>query len=340
MITSVVSLRGKKKEWGSSLENAPERVVYIGRRMTLGGWNLPQSPFANPFKTGKDGTSEEVCDKYRKYIAGKDISELKGKILACWCSPNSCHGDVLRELLEGPLPGEVYVGRLPNRQDRRNGNGKWPVRKASDGVVCLNINCSSGSRSIWKNLSPFKVKPRPFYEALWNGKVVKREVTCIENLWQAIKVEDKYMMLDCIPHKEWWARRDKVWSDPKPHRHVIPKKDRVDPEHAYCFWNNNYYSYADARRVVYISFYVDAVVQTEAYKKLADMVRRGHHIQILGPDGRDISSLRQELQDISRPFGHELILAALLRNEKVWLDEKGRLLNHKGQVVPPNKFVE
>jgi hypothetical protein len=32
-----------------------------------------------------------------KYLL-HDLHELKGKILGCWCSPKSCHGDVLSEL--------------------------------------------------------------------------------------------------------------------------------------------------------------------------------------------------------------------------------------------------
>ena len=31
----------------------------------------------------------------------KDLGELKGKILGCWCRPNKCHGDILVELANG-----------------------------------------------------------------------------------------------------------------------------------------------------------------------------------------------------------------------------------------------
>ncbi len=69
--------------------------VYIGR----------PSKWGNPFTIGKDGTREEVIEKYRKYILSnkelmKLLPELKGKVLGCWCSPNKCHGDVLIELIE------------------------------------------------------------------------------------------------------------------------------------------------------------------------------------------------------------------------------------------------
>jgi hypothetical protein len=69
--------------------------VYIGR----------PSKWGNPFKEGKDGTREEVIDKYERYIHGRpdllfDLKELKGKVLGCWCKPKACHGDVLVRLIE------------------------------------------------------------------------------------------------------------------------------------------------------------------------------------------------------------------------------------------------
>jgi hypothetical protein len=74
--------------------------VYIGR----------PSKWGNPF-SHKDGTKaqfkvssrEEAVSKYREFLTTnpsllKDLPELKGKILGCWCSPKACHGDVLIEL--------------------------------------------------------------------------------------------------------------------------------------------------------------------------------------------------------------------------------------------------
>lgn len=67
--------------------------VYIGRP---GIWG-------NPFILGKDGNREEVIVKYREWILTQPkllskLSELKGKVLGCWCSPLPCHGDILVEL--------------------------------------------------------------------------------------------------------------------------------------------------------------------------------------------------------------------------------------------------
>lgn len=72
--------------------------VYIGRP---GFWG-------NKYEIGKDGTREEVIQKYRAHlekvlrlnpeVEEKLIKELKGKTLGCWCAPLPCHGDVLMEL--------------------------------------------------------------------------------------------------------------------------------------------------------------------------------------------------------------------------------------------------
>lgn len=76
--------------------------VYIGRSMPRFG--LRASPFANPFKIGRDGTRAEVIEKYRRYIVTRTdlmdaLPELEGKTLACWCVPEPCHGNVILQLL-------------------------------------------------------------------------------------------------------------------------------------------------------------------------------------------------------------------------------------------------
>lgn len=108
--TTVISLKGKKNEWGSQLENCPDDVVYIGRRFTMGGWNLKESPFCNPFKVTEDLPREEAIEKYREHVNKKiekdtslknELASYRGKRLACWCAPkNPCHGDILCEIIE------------------------------------------------------------------------------------------------------------------------------------------------------------------------------------------------------------------------------------------------
>ncbi len=75
--------------------------IYIGRGSIWG----------NPYHIGKDGTREEVIEKYRNYILSNNflmsrLSDLRGKKLGCYCKPKLCHGDILVQLVEG-LPKTV-----------------------------------------------------------------------------------------------------------------------------------------------------------------------------------------------------------------------------------------
>lgn len=59
------------------------------------------SEWGNPFEMPIDGDRDEVCDNYENHYMPykpslfKKISQLKGKVLICWCYPNRCHGDHL-----------------------------------------------------------------------------------------------------------------------------------------------------------------------------------------------------------------------------------------------------
>lgn len=94
------------REWMAEPTN-----LYIGRGhiVFIDGVRFPpeDSPFANPFKIGRDGTRDEVISLYRTWLCdgisdGRiDITLLHGKTnLGCWCKPEYCHGDVLLEVFE------------------------------------------------------------------------------------------------------------------------------------------------------------------------------------------------------------------------------------------------
>jgi len=61
------------------------------------------SKWGNPFRIGRDGTRDEVCEKYADWLQGQpdllaDIGELRGRVLGCYCAPDRCHGDELARL--------------------------------------------------------------------------------------------------------------------------------------------------------------------------------------------------------------------------------------------------
>ena len=71
--------------------------IYIGRG----------SVFGNPFIIGKDGSREEVIEKFRSHLytsilnlspLGRAVLQLAScsyLVLGCHCAPLACHGDVI-----------------------------------------------------------------------------------------------------------------------------------------------------------------------------------------------------------------------------------------------------
>ena len=78
--------------------------IYIGRRCYMGGWKLEASEmWQNPYTRNNVGSVKEAIRRYEADLVADPIrmsalSQLRGKVLGCWCktSPSvPCHGDVL-----------------------------------------------------------------------------------------------------------------------------------------------------------------------------------------------------------------------------------------------------
>jgi len=77
--------------------------VYIGRGSK---WGCPYTIIKDRPTLAKEivDTKEEALAKYKEYVLASpelmaSLDELEGKTLGCFCKPESCHGDVLLELL-------------------------------------------------------------------------------------------------------------------------------------------------------------------------------------------------------------------------------------------------
>lgn len=80
--------------------------------------------WGNQFVIGKDGTREQVVEKYRKWILTQpqllnSLHELNGKILGCYCAPEKCHGDILIELINSELWQERHEDRLMEARETK-----------------------------------------------------------------------------------------------------------------------------------------------------------------------------------------------------------------------------
>lgn len=63
-------------------------------------------PWGNPFKLGRDGDRDTVCNLYADHLRRSPalqarLPELQRKVLVCWCHPKRCHGgELLKALAE------------------------------------------------------------------------------------------------------------------------------------------------------------------------------------------------------------------------------------------------
>ncbi|OAH45442.1 hypothetical protein AX777_17705 [Sphingobium yanoikuyae] len=81
------------KVLNKKIAGVPAGAIYIGRG----------SKWGNPFVIGHDGDRATVIAKYERYLRQRpdllrDLDELRGRDLVCFCAPLACHGDLLRRL--------------------------------------------------------------------------------------------------------------------------------------------------------------------------------------------------------------------------------------------------
>jgi len=89
--------------------------VYIGRPSKWGNM-FTHIPDKSTLAKYIVSSRKEAIERYRQWILHgdgqyllKDLHELKGKRLGCWCKPKACHGDVLVELINSPIYKENMI---------------------------------------------------------------------------------------------------------------------------------------------------------------------------------------------------------------------------------------
>lgn len=222
--------------------------------------------------------------------------------------------------------GDVRCGRIVHYRSTEP-NKKHPTLPGF-----VNINVTSGGP--WKALSPMKigpfslVEPRvpmpAFPDGVHPGFVAisetEQQAVCqvFENYWQYSKVFDIDIAPDGTIGPSFFRRRAQGFADPSGHRRAIPKK-QGRPVAAY--FNGEVLSYVPSRR--YYCNHFEALVQLRPeYQRLVQMRDQGTNLFILGYDGRDIpltvDSVAAAYEDPTVPFGHELVIACMLKGLHPW----------------------
>lgn len=93
--------------------------IYVGRS----SYGQKGSVLQNKFKVGRDGSRNDVVEKYRKWLwiefqkkgeVYEELVRIAGLVkagndvkLVCWCKPLSCHGDVVKSCVEWMIQKEI-----------------------------------------------------------------------------------------------------------------------------------------------------------------------------------------------------------------------------------------
>ena len=164
---------------------------------------------------------------------------------------------------------DVRVDKLPYRWDPTPGPKTWPVVPGYK-----NINVCSGSRGIFRNLSPMLLGPIPDVG-----------VQKLENLWQFSKVIESELDDNGDPGMVFLARREEGFSRPK----GIRRKSDKSPV-KFFYWEGEKLDLVEARKQIYCRYYEQLVEKTDAYRALEQLIKDDINIQILGYDGREYDS--------------------------------------------------
>ena len=206
-----------------------------------------------------------------------------------------------------------------------------------DGFQSVFPNRKHGNRSDgigYPRLSPMSLGP------IEHGQPGLPPALNLENLHQSAKVFMSELNADGKPGEEFYATRLAMYRDPEPHRHKAVKKavptlpNGKPNEVAYSVWIDKdgseiHLTYIQSRQI-YCHFYEVYALKCPDFKELKRGVEKGLNVNIIGYDGFDFrlakgDTLREKFDscylDPSRPFGHELVLCALLvlkPNEYPW----------------------
>lgn len=150
----------------------------------------------------------------------------------------------------------------------------------------------------------------------------------LENFHQGNKVFSTEVDEKGNPSKEFYQTQLEMYESEMPQRHkdrALDSKGKRINAPLFSLWRDkdgveHRLSYFDSREL-YCKYYERIAKTTDEYKKLMDMLKDGYNIQIIGYDGYDVGkrTISECYKDVSRPFGHELVLYAMLAlPEKQW----------------------
>lgn len=173
------------------------------------------------------------------------------------------------------------------------------------------INTTSRSNNWSVGLSPFYVGPVNVYDG---SKSVN-----MENLWQYSKVYPDMVDDNEEPSSKYFEWAKSGWSKKRADRYPMGRNAKP----LYSYWNGEKLGYVEARKKIYVPLYAEAVIKTDAFKRLKQVYNNcfeqnktlylidfdAHNIP---PNMRDYKNL---LNNPNIKFGHAYVLGMLLEGE-------------------------
>jgi hypothetical protein len=177
---------------------------------------------------------------------------------------------------------------------------KWS--KVPLGVLTIDTTAKTG---LWSQLSPFLLDGGELYDG--------HKSVNMENAWQFAKLYAQHASADGRPTLAYWSWAQAGWADTKAHRYPMGKGAR--PLHSW--WKGQALGYIEARKQIYAPLYARAVVRTEAFATLRQMLATEERdIYLRDWDGYDHLkqglSITQVANNPAKKMGHAFVLWALL----------------------------
>lgn len=188
-----------------------------------------------------------------------------------------------------------------------------PIYEKQNDPNGVYINTTSRSTDEWtKQLSPFYLGPCELYE----GIVAKN----MENAWQFSKVYDCHVDANDDPTIQYFEWAVNGWNSNYAHRYPMGKGAKPK----YSYWNGNKLDYISARKHIYVPLYAKAVLKTNAYKKLQDIVASDKHLYLLDFDAYKHREQNMTMTDVlncpDKKMGHAFVLFMMLTEDKALHD--------------------
>lgn len=174
--TEVVCIKGRRGD--PSIAD----VIYVGRPVYSGGWNLAGHPLANPFKVSQFTTQAQAVMKYDRWLDTQTelldqwLPRLKGKRLGCWCvQGDPCHARILAFRADAYVTKSFKILFTGSRdlKDRRLVHTVLDRTVAQvpeeQTVILMEGGARGGDRlaNEWADARRPRIRPRP-YPADWN----------------------------------------------------------------------------------------------------------------------------------------------------------------------------